>query len=325
MFSLDASLGLFIRDRNGLKGGSIVEVTTVAIIGGGRVGAGIAVIVAKSGLKTILTEETTESAAAALENITREMDAQIARWGMTASEKKLVLTNLDVGADIERSRSAQVVIMAVPDNLELQKQLFARLDAICEPDTIFTTNASVLSITELGTMLRHPENMLGLHFLSPVLKTKLVEIVRGFKTSDETYTLGKSLVHSFGKKSIEVFETPGFVTTRLIIPLLNEAMYALMEGVASAEDIDTAMKLGYNMQAGPLELADRIGLDRVLVYMEHLFRESGDLKFRPCPLIKKYVRAQQVGVKNGKGFFEYNPETGKRKQPLFGNPAQPAE
>jgi 3-hydroxybutyryl-CoA dehydrogenase len=264
-----------------------VDINTVAIIGGGRVGSGIAIVVAKAGLKTILTEETQALANEALEGITREMDAQIARWGMTNSEKKLVLTNLNVGDTIERSAQAQIVIMAVPDDLDLQKQLFRRLDSICQPDTIFTTSASVLSITELATVLRHPEKMLGLHFLNPVLKTKLVEIVRGF------------------------------VTTRLIIPLINEAMYALMEGVASADDIDTAMKLGYNMQTGPLELADRIGLDRVLTYMEHLFRESGELKFRPCPLIKKYVRAQELGVKSGKGFFEYNPETGKLKQNLF--------
>jgi 3-hydroxybutyryl-CoA dehydrogenase len=294
-----------------------VDINTVAIIGGGRVGSGIAIVVAKAGLKTILTEETQALANEALEGITREMDAQIARWGMTNSEKKLVLTNLNIGDTIERSAQAQIVIMAVPDDLDLQKQLFRRLDSICQPDTIFTTSASVLSITELATVLRHPEKMLGLHFLNPVLKTKLVEIVRGFQTSDDTYETGKKLVSLLGKKGIKVFETPGFVTTRLIIPLINEAMYALMEGVASADDIDTAMKLGYNMQTGPLELADRIGLDRVLTYMEHLFRESGELKFRPCPLIKKYVRAQELGVKSGKGFFEYNPETGKLKQNLF--------
>jgi len=291
-----------------------VDIRTVAIIGGGRVGSGIAIVAARANLKTILTEQTKASAEVAMEDIMYEIDAQIARWGMTASEKKLVLANLDVGEDIERSAQAQIVIMAVPDDLDLQKQLFSRLDAICQSETIFTTNASVLSITELATVLRHPEKMLGLHFLSPVMKTKLVEIVRGFKTSDETYEIGKKLVKLLGKKGVAVFETPGFVATRLVIPLLNEAMYVLMEGVASAEDIDTAMKVGYNMQTGPLELADRIGLDRVLIYMEHLFRESGELKFRPCPLIKKYVRAQQVGVKSGKGFFEYNPKTGKRKQ-----------
>jgi 3-hydroxybutyryl-CoA dehydrogenase len=290
-----------------------VEISTIAIIGGGRIGSGIAIVAAKAGLKTTLIEKTKELVEAAIENIKHEMDTQIARWGMTASEKKLVLTNLDVGDNIEQSNNAQIVIMAVPDDLDLQKQLFSQLDSICQPETIFTTNASVLSITELSTVLRYPEKMLGLHFLNPVMKTKLVEIVRGFSTSDNTYETGKKLVNVLGKKGIKVFETPGFVTTRLIIPFINEAMYVLMEGVASAEDIDLAMKLGYNMQTGPLELADRIGLDRVLIFMEHLFRETGELKFRPCPLIKKLVRAQHLGVKTGEGFFKYDQETGKRK------------
>lgn len=291
-----------------------MQISTVAIIGGGRVGSEIAIVVAKAGLKTILTEQNKALAETALENIVHEVDLQIARWGMTASEKKLVLTNLDIGEDLSRSSQAQCIISAVPDDLQLQKDIFQKLDAICQPDTVFTTNASVLSITELASVLRHPENMLGLHFLSPVLKTKLVEIVRGFKTSDETYEHGKKLVQLLGKKGVGVFESPGFVTTRLIIPLINEAMNVLMEGIANAEDIDTAMRLGYNMQAGPLELADRIGLDRVLIFMEHLFRESGDLKFRPCPLIKKLVRANLLGTKTGAGFFEYDPESGKRKR-----------
>ncbi len=289
-----------------------MRINTVAIVGGGRVGSGIAIVTAKAGLKTILTEQSQELAEAALENIEREIDAQIARWGMTQSEKKLVLTNLDSGDDIERSSEAEVVICSVQDEFEEQREVFTRLNDLCKPETIFSTNASVLSITELATVLDHPEKMLGLHFLNPVLKTKLVEIVRGFKTSDETYETGRKFIQSLGKTGIEVFETPGFVTTRLILPLINEAMHALLEKVASAEDIDTAMRLGYNMKMGPLEIADRMGLDRVLLSMEHLFRESGALKFRPCPLIKKLVRAQHVGVKTGEGFFKYDTQTGKK-------------
>ena len=275
-------------------------------------GSGIAIVTAKAGLTTILTEKTDELVEISKENITREMDTQIARWGMTESEKKLVLTNLKIGSDIERSKDAQVVICAIHDDLEEQKDVFRRLNTLCQPDTIFSTNASVLSITELATVLDHPQNMLGLHFLNPVMKTKLVEIVRGFKTSDATYEIGKKFIQSLGKRGIEVFESPGFVTTRLILPLINEAMYALMEGVASAEDIDTAMKLGYNMQMGPLEIADRMGLDRVLISMDHLFKESGEQKFRACPLIKKLVRAQHVGTKSGEGFFKYDLQSGKK-------------
>jgi len=289
-----------------------LQLNTIAIIGGGRVGSGIAIVTAKAGLTTILTEKTEELVEISRENIIREMDTQIARWGMTESEKKLVLANLKIGCDIERSKDAQLVICAIHDDLEEQKDVFRRLDGLCQPETIFSTNASVLSITELATVLTHPENMLGLHFLNPVLKTKLVEIVRGFKTSDATYDIGKKFIQSLGKRGIEVFESPGFLTTRLILPLINEAMYALMEGVASAEDIDTAMKLGYNMQMGPLEIADRMGLDRVLISMDHLFKESGEQKFRACPLIKKLVRAQHVGTKSGEGFFKYDLQSGKK-------------
>jgi 3-hydroxybutyryl-CoA dehydrogenase len=277
-------------------------------------GSGIATLTAKSGFKTILIEKTQDLADAALENIHHEMDKQIARWGMTESEKKLVLANLQVGDDLELAQESQLLIEAVPDNFKLKRDLFTQLNSICQPETIFTTVSSVLSVTELATLLSYPEKMIGLHFLNPVLRIKLVEIVRGFRTSEETYDTGREFVNSLGKKGIEVFESPGFITTRLIIPLLNEAMYALLEGVASAEDIDMAMKLGYGLQMGPLELADRIGLDTLLNLMRHLFRETGDLKFRPCPLIRKLIRAQNLGVKTGEGFFKYDLETGKKER-----------
>ncbi|MDY0093571.1 MAG: 3-hydroxyacyl-CoA dehydrogenase NAD-binding domain-containing protein [Candidatus Vecturithrix sp.] len=297
-----------------------MDVTTVAIVGGGRVGSGIAIVAAKAGLKTILTEKTQELAEAAVERITREIDMQIARWGMTESEKKLILGNLDAGDDLSRSRQAQLVMCSIPSLLEEQKQIFRQLNSICGSHTIFTSNTSVLSITELAAELDYPENMLGLHFLHPVLKTKLVEIVRGFATSDQTCEIGKAFVKALGKKGIEVFESPGFITTRVMFPLINEAMNTLMEGVASAEDIDIAMQLGYNMQWGPLELADRIGLDRVLVALDHLFREFGEQKFRPCPLIKKLVRAKHFGVKTGIGFFHYDKDTGKKLGSSFPRP-----
>lgn len=289
-----------------------MQIKTIAVIGGGTMGSGIATVTARAGLKTILIEKTQDLATRALENITREMNVQIARWAMTESEKKLVLANLEVGAELPLVQETDLVIGAIPDDFQLQERLFKKLSDICKPDTIFSTVTGVLSITALAATLDHPEKMLGLHFLNPVLKTKLVEIVRGFRTSDDTYNTGKAFVSSLGKKSIEVFESAGVITTRLIVPLLNEAMYALLEGVASADDIDTAMKLGYNMQMGPLELADRIGLDTLLGFMEHLFRETGESKFRPCPSLKKYVRAQYLGVKTGEGFFKYDKETGRR-------------
>lgn len=289
-----------------------MQISKVAIIGAGTMGSGIAIVTAKAGLKTSLIDKTQALANAALENIHQEMDAQIARWGMTESEKKLVLANLEVGDQPGRAKEAELVVCAVSDELELRKQVLAHYDAICGDDTIFTSISSVQSVTELATVLERPEKMLGLHFLIPVFKTKVVEIVRGFKTSDDTFQSGKDFVDTVGKQGVEIIESPGFVTTRLIVPLLNEAMYALMEGVASADDIDSAMKLGYGMQVGPLELADRMGLEILLNLMNNLFHESGELKFRPCPLIKKLVRAQNFGVKTGEGFFTYNPKTGKR-------------
>lgn len=275
-------------------------------------GAGIAIITAKAGLKTIIIDITEDLANAAMERIDQEMDMQIARWGMTESEKKLVGVNLEATDDPEKAADAELVICAVPDELDLKKRVFTQYDGICGDDTIFTTVSSVLSVTELASVLKRPENMLGLHFLNPVFKTPVVEIVQGFKTSPDTFQTGKDFVAKLGKKGVEIVESPGFVTTRLIVPLLNEAMYALMEGVTSKDDVDSAMKLGYGMQFGPLELADRMGLDTLLNLMNHLFRETGESKFRPCPLIKKLVRAQHLGVKTGEGFFTYDPKTGKR-------------
>ncbi len=289
-----------------------MQISKVAIIGGGTMGSGIAIVTAKAGLKTIVIDKTRELADAALDNIYQEIDAHIARWGMTESEKKLVQANLEVTDQSGKAKEAQLVICAVPDELELKQQVFSHYDAICADDTIFTSISSVLSVTELANVLERPEKMLGLHFLNPVFKIPVVEIVRGFKTSDDTFQTGKTFVSTVGKQGVEIIESPGFVTTRLIVPLLNEAMYALMEGVASADDIDSAMKLGYGMQVGPLELADRMGLETLLNLMNHLFHETGELKFRPCPLIKKLVRAQHFGVKTGEGFFTYDPKTGKR-------------
>ncbi len=289
-----------------------MEIKTVAVIGGGIVGSGIAIITAKAGLNTILTERTQELAEAALEHIQRDIDIQIARWGMTESEKKFILNNLDAGADIEHSRDADLVICAVHDVLEEEQNVLRQLNDICSPDTIFSVSTAALSITELAGVLDKPEKMIGMHFLHPIFRTQLVEIVRGFATSDETYQTALTFIKTLGRTGVEVYESPGFVTTRALLPFLNEAMYILMEGVANAKDIDTALQLGMNMKTGPLELADRLGLDRVLTAMENLFKETGDLKFRPCPLIKKLVRAKKFGEKTGEGFFEYDPKTAKK-------------
>jgi len=199
-----------------------------------------------------------------------------------------------------------LVIEALPDNLESKKLVFARLDKICIPEAIFITNTSTLSVTEIAAATERQDQVIGMHFLNPVTKTSVVEIIRGLKTSTPTFEHTRHFGVQLSKTPIEVYEYPGYVTTRIILPMLNEAMYVLMEGVASAEGIDTALKLGYNMELGPLALADQMGLDEVMIWMESLFRELGDLKYRPCPLLRKMVRAGHLGKKTNKGFFNYD-------------------
>jgi 3-hydroxybutyryl-CoA dehydrogenase len=224
---------------------------------------------------------------------------------MTESEKKAILSRTTVTSDIENSIHGDLVIEAISENLVAKQNLFKKIDAICDKETIFVTNTSALSITEIAEVTHRPAKVIGMHFLNPVPKIPLVEIVRGLKTSDETFDVIKEFSETLDKTAVEVFEYPGYITTRVIVPMINEAMYILMEGVASAEHIDIAIKLGYNFSKGPLSLADMIGLDELMAWMETLFRELGESKYRPCPLLRKLVRAGHLGVKTGKGFFEY--------------------
>jgi 3-hydroxybutyryl-CoA dehydrogenase len=211
---------------------------------------------------------------------------------------------------IEALEAAEIVIECVVEDLELKASIFQRLDQVCPPSDILATNSSSLSVTEIAARTRRSDRVIGLHFLQPVPKVPLVEVVRGLRTSDETFRQAMAFVRLLGKTGIEVFEYPGYVTTRVILPFLNEAMHVVMEGVATPEAVDTSMRLGYGLPVGPLALADRIGLDEVSRWMQYLFEELGDLKYRPCPLLRKMIRAGHLGVKSGRGFFEYD-EDGK--------------
>jgi 3-hydroxybutyryl-CoA dehydrogenase len=282
-----------------------MQISAVGIVGAGTMGQGIAMSCAAAGLDVLIAETSEAAGQRCLEEVARELDHDIAKWRRTESEKRAILARLRL-VPMATLSDAQLVIEAVPESLELKCALFRELDAICPPEDILATNTSTLSVTEIATHTRRPDRVIGLHFLHPAARIPLVEVVRGLKTSDETYAASRDLVRVLGKTAVEVFEYPGYVTTRVMLPFLNEAMHVVMEGVASADAVDTAMKLGYGLPVGPLALADRMGLDEVMRWMQYLFDELGDLKYRPCPLLRKMIRAGHLGVKTGRGFFDYD-------------------
>ena len=270
-------------------------------------GQGIAKMLAMNGLEVLLVERTEEKLAQAWDNIVASLDKLIEKWAITGSEKKLILSKIHKIISLEQLTGCDMVIETVTEDIPLKQQIFKELDAHCQHNVILASNTSTLSLTEIAEVTTRPERVIGLHFLHPVSKIDLVEIIRGMKTSEETFTETKAFVEQFiHKKGIMVYESPGFVTTRLICVLINEALHTLSEGVASAEDIDSAMRIGYDFHYGPLEMADRFGLDSVVDAMEGLFRKFGDIKYRPSFLLKQMVRAGHLGVKTGKGFFGYN-------------------
>ncbi|HBC45558.1 MAG TPA: 3-hydroxybutyryl-CoA dehydrogenase [candidate division Zixibacteria bacterium] len=283
----------------------------VAVVGAGVMGQGIAQTVASMGTEVQLFDVNEDQLKVSLKSLSDEMDHEIERWGMTSSEKKAILSRIRASSHLDEICGAPLVIEAIPEDIAIKKELFARLDAFCPQETIFVTNTSTLSITEIGAATKRPDRVIGLHFLNPVPKIPLVEIVKGLRTSDDTYNKIQDFARSLGKTPVKVFEYPGYVTTRIIVPLLNEAMHVLMEGVATATDIDNAIKLGYGFNIGPLALADKMGLDVVMDWMENLLNELSDHKYNPCPLLRKMVRAGNLGVKTGQGFFKYDGEGNK--------------
>jgi 3-hydroxybutyryl-CoA dehydrogenase len=283
-----------------------VTIRTVGLVGGGTMGQGIAVTSAGAGLDVLLLEKTPDLARQSVEEITHALERDIAKWRRTESEKKAILARIRTVESLEALEAAEIVIECVVEDLELKASIFQRLDQVCPPSDILATNTSSLSVTEIAARTHRSDRVIGLHFLQPVPKVPLVEVVRGLGTSDETFRQAMEFVRMLGKTGVEVFEYPGYVTTRVILPFLNEAMHVVMEGVATPDAVDTSMKLGYGLQVGPLALADRIGLDEVSRWMQYLFEELGDLKYRPCPLLRKMIRAGHLGVKSGRGFFAYD-------------------
>jgi 3-hydroxybutyryl-CoA dehydrogenase len=280
----------------------------IAVVGAGVMGQGISQAIASIGTEVLLVDKNDCLLKASMKALSDEMDREIERWGMTSSEKKAILSRIRTTSNLNDVKDFPLIIEAIPEDLNLKKNLFAELEQICPPTAIFITNTSTLSITEIASATNRPTQVIGLHFLNPVPKIPLVEIIKGLKTSDEAYERVKNFAQSLGKSTVKVFEYPGYVTTRIIVPLLNEAMHVLMEGVATASDIDKAIKLGYGFNIGPLALADKMGLDVVMDWMDNLLKELSDHKYNPCPLLRKMVRAGQLGVKSGQGFFKYDSE-----------------
>ncbi len=281
-------------------------IARLGVVGGGQMGQGIAQVAAQAGIDVILIDADRGRAEAALGKLRRTLDRLVERGKLAADARDAVVARLHPGASPEELADRDFVIEAAPEQEGLKVDLFQRLGAALPPAAILASNTSSISITKLAAASGRPDRVIGMHFMNPVPLMKLVEIVRGLPTSDATYQTTVDLAQRFGKTTIAARDIPGFIVNRVLIPLLNEACYALYEGLGSAHDIDTGVKLGLNHPMGPLELADLIGLDTVLAIASVLHHELGDDKYRPCPLLRQHVAAGWLGRKTGRGFYSYD-------------------
>lgn len=283
-----------------------MNVNNVLVIGAGQMGSGIAQVCAQSGFSVTLHDVNEEQVKKGLATIEKLLQRSVEKERMTEEEKNETLNRIRLSSDLaSASKDADLVIEAIIENMEIKQSLFKQLDELTPEHAILASNTSSLSITEIAAATNRPEKVIGMHFMNPVPVMKLVEIIRALQTSDETYDVIADMTKKLYKTSVESKDYPGFIANRILIPMINEAIYTVYEGVASIEDVDTVMKLGANHPMGPLQLADFIGLDTCLYIMEVLYEGFGDSKYRPCPLLRQYVQAGWYGRKSGRGFYSY--------------------
>ena len=277
----------------------------IFVLGAGTMGSGIVQAFAQKGYEVIVRDIKDELVQSGIVRINNGLSKLVSKGKMTEETKEDILSRISGTTDMNLAADCDLVVEAAIENMKIKKEIFAELDKICKPETILASNTSSLSITEVASATNRPEKVIGMHFFNPAPVMKLVEIIRGMATSQETFDAVKELSVAIGKEPVEVEEAPGFVVNRILIPMINEASFIFQEGIASVEDIDTAMKYGANHPMGPLALGDLIGLDVCLAIMDVLYNETGDTKYRSSSILRKYVRAGWLGRKSGRGFFNY--------------------